>query len=44
MAVVAGGGIVTTLVQTAVVPLLPQLPRLTGAAPVDVGRVVTLVC
>ncbi|MGW6375748.1 MFS transporter [Rhodococcus sp. NPDC055112] len=42
MAVLAAGGIVTTLVQTAVVPLLPQLPRLTGAAPVDVGWVVTL--
>ncbi|MER8045336.1 MFS transporter [Streptomyces sp. NPDC094032] len=42
MAVLAAGGIVTTLVQTAVVPLLPQLPRLTGASPVDVGWVVTL--
>lgn len=42
MAVLAAGGIVTTLVQTAVVPLLPQLPRLTGAAPVDVGWVVTI--
>ncbi|WP_346172902.1 MFS transporter [Streptomyces cuspidosporus] len=42
LAVLAVGGIVTTLVQTAVVPLLPRLPRLTGAAPVDVGWVVTL--
>ncbi|MET9468125.1 MFS transporter [Streptomyces sp. NPDC006544] len=42
LAVLAAGGIVTTLVQTAVVPLLPRLPRLTGAAPVDVGWVVTI--
>ncbi|RJO78365.1 MFS transporter [Nocardia panacis] len=42
MAVLAAGGIVTTLAQTAVVPLLPQLPRLTGAGPVDIGWVVTL--
>ncbi|MDI2131054.1 MFS transporter [Yinghuangia seranimata] len=40
--VLAFGGIVTTLVQTAVVPLLPELPRLTGSAPVDVGWVVTI--
>ncbi|MFC1433782.1 MFS transporter [Streptacidiphilus sp. N1-3] len=42
VAVLAAGGIVTTLVQTAVVPLLPQLPRLTRSAPVDVGWVVTV--
>ena len=42
VAVLAAGGIVTTLVQTAVIPLLPALPRLTRSAPVDVGWVVTI--
>ena len=42
VAVLAASGIVATLVQTAVVPLLPELPRLTRSAPVDVGWVVTV--
>ncbi|MEY9964077.1 putative MFS family arabinose efflux permease [Streptacidiphilus sp. MAP12-16] len=42
LAVLGFGGITATLVQTAVVPLLPDLPRLTRSSPADVGWVVTV--
>ncbi|MEZ0089090.1 MFS transporter [Streptacidiphilus sp. EB129] len=42
LAVLGFGAITATLVQTAVVPLLPDLPRLTHSSAADVGWVVTV--
>ncbi|WP_305788716.1 MFS transporter [Symbioplanes lichenis] len=42
LAVLAASGIVVSIMQTIVVPLLPSLPRLTNSAPGDVGWLVTV--
>ncbi|UGQ12581.1 MFS transporter [Yinghuangia sp. ASG 101] len=42
VAVLALGGIVATVVQTAIVPLLPELPRITGSSAVDVSWLITV--
>ncbi|MGW4569106.1 TetR/AcrR family transcriptional regulator, partial [Streptomyces sp. NPDC004561] len=39
--VLASGGILMAVMQTVVVPLLPDLPRLTGASPAAVSWTVT---
>ncbi|MFP5021597.1 MFS transporter [Pseudonocardia phyllosphaerae] len=41
VAVLAAAGIVVSLQQTLVVPLLPQFPRLLGSAPADTAWIVT---
>ena len=39
--VLAFGGIVVSLMQTLVIPLIPQLPELLGASPADTAWVIT---
>ncbi|MEV4315009.1 MFS transporter [Actinocrispum sp. NPDC049592] len=41
VAVLAVGGIVVSLMQTLVIPLIPRLPSLLGAAPADTSWVIT---
>lgn len=42
LAALASCGVLMSVTQTIVVPLLPQLPRLTGSAPADVSWLVTV--